>query len=215
MNRRQFLAATGTLGVGTLAGCLSSDLPFVSPAQAFEWHQADEARFVDTRSQSQYDHAHIAGAVFSPAPDGLEENDPAAAWESDTRIVTYCVCPTTLARQRGESLLDDGFSDVHGLDEGFEQWIEDGYPIEGSGVAERLPAHYIQGVSDREHAGEYVWVREPETDQREVSPIEADGTYELELRFVDLTDETLLVVDAPDYTVEGTLAELTTGVVAG
>ncbi|PSP27284.1 hypothetical protein BRC65_06670 [Halobacteriales archaeon QH_2_65_14] len=76
----------------------------------------------------------IAGAVFSPAPDGLPEDDPLDALTEDTRIVTYCPCPHTLSTNRAASLIENGYTDVYALKEGIREWVDRGYPLEGTEV---------------------------------------------------------------------------------
>ena len=198
-----------TLSVG------GQSVPLVPTADAHAWFAEDAARFVDARSREEYDHVRIDGAVHSPAADGLPEDDPTEAWPADERVVTYCVCPHSLAGRRAASLLDDGFAAVYALDEGLQEWIDRGHPTAGEGADASLPTHVVRGRTASTHAGEDVWVREPRTGQRELGTVAADGTFELTLRFVNVTDETHLVLETPAYELETTLAELTSDVVTG
>ncbi len=226
MNRRQLLSTGAAVTITGLAGCLGSDdeyptesfadvsVPLAPLEDVYEWYdEDDETEFVDTRTETEYDAHHIAGAVLSPAEHGLPQDDPVEEWSSETRIVTYCVCPHALAGHRAASLIDDGYENVYALDEGLQAWIDEGYPLEGSEVDQQLPAYDVQGQSDPDHAGEYAWVHEPETGQREPGEIAADGSYELTLHFTGLESDSLLEVDTPDYTRELTLEELTSDVV--
>lgn len=224
MKRRTFIATTGVAALGSVAGCLGDggyrtlsvdgeSVPLAPINDVAEWFENDEARFADARSRAAYDNARIAGAVLSPAPNGLPSEDPAEEWATDTRIVTYCACPHHLSSQRAASLISAGYTDVYALDEGFREWLERDLPVEGASVAAELPAYEIRGRSDPVHAGENVWVREPLSGQREVTPIDTDGSYAMELPFVDVTPETRLELEAPDYTLEATLEELTADVV--
>lgn len=227
MNRRSVLATGATVALGSIAGCLGSDEEYqtysvggqeveLAPTDdVYEWFEDDDASFVDARSRREYDHIHVEDAVFSPAPDGLAQDDPVETWSADTRIVTYCVCPHGLAGQRAASLQDDGYTDVYALEEGLKEWIEREYPVEGAAVERQLPAYDVRGQSDPAHAGENVWVQEPASGQRELSPVQSDGTYELTLHFVDVTPETVLELQAPDYELEATLSELMADVVTG
>ena len=226
MNRRQVLVSGGGLALGTIAGCLGGEeyptetfdgveVPLAPLEDVYEWYEGDETHVVDTQPQSVYDDAHIAGAVRSPAPDGLEDDDPVEAWGADERIITYCVCPHTLAVQRGATLIDEGYEEVYALDEGFNAWREAGYPVDGNGTDDEQPAYEIVGESSPAHAEESVYVREFETGEYlEISPIEDDGSYELLVRG-DLEAETVLEVETPDYTLEAPLSELTSGIVTG
>lgn len=226
MRRRQVLVASGALTLGTVTGCLGGEtyptesyggeeIPLAPLEDVYEWYEADATHVVDTQPQSVYDDAHVAGAVRSPAPDGLEDDDPVTAWDTDERIVTYCVCPHTLAVQRGATLISEGYEEVYALDEGFNAWREAGYPVDGNATDDEQPTYEITGESSPAHAGGYVYVRKPGTaDPLEASPVEDDGSYELLVRG-DFEAETVLEVEAPDYTLEAPLSELTSGVVTG
>ncbi|ELY90616.1 rhodanese [Natrialba hulunbeirensis JCM 10989] len=242
MKRRTLLRATGGAVLGGsvgLAGCLdqfsdseSGDtdshdfpadyetetfdgqtVPFAPLEDVAEWWENDEARFVDARTQVQYDEAHIEGAVFSPSPDGLESADPVAEWDTDTRIVTYCVCPIAQAGQRAATLLDNGYTDVYGLADGFNPWRENGYPVESNDGQASLSTYEIEGETDPADAGEYALAVHPETGQREASRIDADGGYELSLHFVDVPDSSLLELRTPSYELEGTIEEFSSATV--
>lgn len=222
MRRREVLATGAAAVAASVAGCLGDDdyptksfegvdVPLAPLEDVHEWYENDETRFVDTRSAVEYEEYHIAGAVFSPAPDGLDEDDPVEEWATDTRIVTYCACPHTLAGLRGASLIEGGYEEVYALDDGLQAWFDEEYPAEGNAVSSQLPAYEVRGEADPADAGEYVWVREPETGQREPGEIESDGSYELTLHFSELSEDTPLELEAPTYSVEATLAELTEG----
>lgn len=132
MKRRDIiLTGAGVAGL-SFAGCLGGDqADFVSVSDAIEWYDANDTVFVDARGRSDYEELRIAGAILSTYPDGLAEDDPVEDLDEDTRLVTYCVCPHYMAEQRAESLVDDGYSNVYILDEGLQEWIDQGYPTEG------------------------------------------------------------------------------------
>lgn len=226
MNRRTFLVTTGTAAIGGIAGCLAGeseegyemqefqgeDVPLAPIDDVYDWYEEDSTRFVDARGAGQYEAARIEGAVLSSAPDGVQ-NDPVEEWPTDQRIVTYCGCPHHLSGQRAGSLIGDGYESVYALDEGFQEWIDRGYPLEGNEVVGDIPAYDIRGRSDPAYAGQYVWVSDLEREQYEIAPIDEDGGYEMTLHFTGLDDDDLLTVEAPDYTVEAPLSELTESVV--
>ncbi|WP_312910807.1 rhodanese-like domain-containing protein [Natronosalvus caseinilyticus] len=237
MRRRTVLEAVGIASISGLSGCLGSILededspggdattdegyetesqggqtvPLVPLEDAYEWYEADEAEFLDTRGAGQYGASHIEGAHLSTAPDGVED-DPTTEWSEDTRIVTYCGCPHSLAVLRASELLANGFENVYALDEGYNGWTDAGYPIEGES-AESIPTYEIVGRSSPDHEGEYVWLSTLDESQQEISQVEADGSYELLVRFADVDEDTVLSLEAPDYALEATLGELTSGVV--
>ena len=178
----------------------------------YNWYARQEARFADARGEGQYDASHVDGAAWTPAPDG-RENDPVAGWPTDDRIVCYCGCPHHLSSLRASALISAGYEDVYVIDEGFHAWTDQGYPVAGSEVGERASARVIRGRSDASFAGEPVYATHEPTDQREANFVGEDGNYELTLRFRDVTDDSEIRLEAPDYTVVATLAELTAGVV--
>ena len=111
------------------------DVPLVPTDDAYDWYENDEeALFVDTRIEEQFEELRIAGAVFSPAADGLDTDDPVEDVGKDTKIVTYCVCPHTLAGSRGASLMANGYTNVYALDEGLQDWADRGYPLESGAL---------------------------------------------------------------------------------
>ncbi|MFP8953427.1 rhodanese-like domain-containing protein [Natrialbaceae archaeon A-arb3/5] len=184
------------------------DVPLAPLDDVVYWYRRQESRMVDTRGTDQHDAIRITGSVLSSAPDGVT-NDPVEEWSQDDLIVTYCVCPHTLAGQRAATLIDSGYENVYALDEGLQAWINAGYEIEGTEAGQALSTYDISGLSDPEYAGEYVHARTLESDQSEVSAVESDGSYELTLHFADVDSDSLLEIDAPDYTRELTLEEAT------
>lgn len=152
MDRRTYLRAITAIGAAAtagLAGCLGSPeaaneydyetntengiaVPLVPVADAGEWFEDTDTLFVDTRRRTAYEDARVADAVWSPAPDGREEGDPLEDVSTDRQIVTYCVCPHTLATIRGESLIAAGYEHTYALDEGLNGWAEAGLPMAGA-----------------------------------------------------------------------------------
>ncbi|QSX00596.1 rhodanese-like domain-containing protein [Haloterrigena alkaliphila] len=185
-----------------------TEVPLAPIADVFYWYQRREARVADARGSNQYENAHIVGAPLSPAPDGGSD-DPIAEWSTDDRIVTYCGCPHHLSGLRAASLIDNGYEEVYALDDGFQAWIDRGYPLAGSEVSEDRATYRIRGQSDVAYAGEMVMLEQVDVDRREAAPIADDGSYTLQLHYAGSTDSRFRV-EAPDYTVEKTLEELTT-----
>jgi rhodanese-related sulfurtransferase len=231
MQRRTFLAAAGAASVTALAGCSNSssgtsntnnntngyetisvdgfnaDVPLAPMADVHQWFLEDTARFADARSQTAYDASHIQGAVLSPAPDGAA-NDPIADWEKSQRIVTYCGCPHHLSSMRAASLIDSGYTEVFALDEGFYAWQDAGYPLQGAEVDVKPPSYTIRGETDAALAGKNAWAWHEPSGQREAGPIAKDGSFELQLHFLDITETSPIVVETPNYRIERPLGEL-------
>ena len=149
MRRRTFVAGLGGTTLAGLAGCLGDGtdavnghlevggvtVPLVSTTTAVSWYDEDETVYVDARSEAAFEELRIDGAHLSPAPDGLGADDPVGSVGRDERIVTYCVCPHTLAGQRAAALIDDGYESVYALDEGLQSWVEHGAPVAGTATA--------------------------------------------------------------------------------
>lgn len=265
LNRRTFLAATGTTAVAGLAGCLGLtgsgkiegpkkgddlpadqtpmdgyppafdqqpaereidtssygttrqsgvDVPLAPIKDVYYWYARGEARFVDARSSAAFRDAHIYGAVLSPAPNGLGKGDPVANWPKSDRIVAYCACPHHLSSMRASTLIQEGYEEVYVIDEGFREWFANNYPI--AGASNSLPSlQIIEGRTDPAYAGQEAWARHRPSGQREVTDIQEDGSFRLQLSFADVTDASLIAVETPAFTVEAPLGELTAGLVTG
>ncbi|WP_435348462.1 rhodanese-like domain-containing protein [Haloarchaeobius sp. HRN-SO-5] len=223
MQRRRFLASASAVAAGLVAGCLAGGdgktttvngetIRLMPVDTTYEWHQDESARFVDARGITQYERSHITGAVSSPANTAGSSDDPVMDWPTDTRIVCYCGCPHHLSSIRAAHLQQNGYTDVQVIDEGFFEWVDRGYPVTGSASN----AYYeITGRTDPAYAGEMVWVRDVARDQLEAAPIRSDGSYTVHVRFSGLTEESVLSLETPTYTLERPLAALVDGVVTG
>lgn len=194
-----------------------TEVPLVPIDVAYDWYRRREARFADARGSYSYDAAHVLGAVLSPAPNGQDRSDPITAWPKSDRIVTYCGCPHHLSSMRAGTLINAGYENVYALDEGFSEWFQREYPMAGEKVSQRQNlsqqpgVHVIQGRTPRSDAGEAAWARHEPTGQREAGPIAIDGSYELKLKFWDVTPESVVTVKTPSYTISAQLQTLTSG----
>jgi rhodanese-related sulfurtransferase len=110
------------------------NVPLVPTDVAYEWYQNEAVVVGDARAKQYYEWKHIVGAVWSPAVDGQESNDPLEALPTDQRILTYCRCPHHLSSARASALIRDGYEQVYALDKGLDDWEAKGYPIAGEGV---------------------------------------------------------------------------------
>lgn len=182
---------------------------------AYYWYTRGEARFVDARSAPQFEVSHVFGAVLSPAGDGRElPDDPVLEWPKDDRIITYCGCPHHLSSLRAASLQKRGYEAVYALDEGFDTWRNRSYPLAGSDVGRVPPVRVVEGSVPRAYAGRTAWAYHDESSQAEATGIAGDGSYELALRFVDVTAASPVRVRTPAYTLTEPVGRLTGGTVA-
>ena len=190
----------------------TAEVSLVPVEDAYYWYARQEARFVDARSETGYDVSHIFGSVLSPAPDG-RRLDPTADWDRSDRVVTYCHCPHHLSSLRAASLLEAGFENVYAIDEGFQGWLDRNYPLAGADTNRDYTVRTIEGETSRFDAGETAWAFHPETDQVEATEIESDGSYALELKFVQVGEESTIQVETPSYAIQAPLGDLTSGTV--
>lgn len=191
-----------------------TEVPLVPIDVAYYWYVNGEARFVDARGATEYEHSHVLGAVNSPAGDGEDHpDDPVFSWPTDDRIVTYCACPHHLSSLRAASLMNRGYDRVYAIDEGYTEWRERDYPMAGSNPADRPSVATIEGETDPADAGETAWAYAVESDQTEATTIAGDGSYELRLKFVNVTGDTRIRIETPSYTVRAPLSKLVDGTV--
>mgnify|MGYP000017654837 FL=1 len=231
LSRRTVLASAGA-ALGGVTGCLGGgsgsasnldgyetisvdgqSVPLAPIADVHDWYESDRARFADARSQAAYVQSHIEGAVWSPARYGQEQDDPVADWDADTLVVTYCGCPHHLSSMRAAALVDAGYENVGALDDGFWAWQDEGYPVAGGRPDYEPPLRVVEGRTDPSFAGELAWARHDDTGQREVTPIADDGSYALNVRFADVTDDDPVRITTPAYELSAPVAELAAGLV--
>ena len=80
---------------------------------------------LDARLPSEYLHGHISGAVSMPFYSVGEYVD----WfDPDVWVVAYCACPHAESGVAADALKDAGFTKVTVINEGYDAWVEDGYP---------------------------------------------------------------------------------------
>ncbi|AKU09530.1 MULTISPECIES: rhodanese-like domain-containing protein [Haloferax] len=188
------------------------EVPLVPIEDAYYWYARGEARFVDARSETGYEVSHVFGSVLSPAPDG-RTLDPTDDWNEADRVVTYCHCPHHLSSLRAAMLLATGFENVYAIDEGYQAWLDRNYPLAGSDTSRDYTVRTIEGETSRLDAGETAWAFHPQTDQVEATEIESDGSYTLELKFVQVDAQSTIQVETPSYAIQAPLGELTSGTV--
>jgi rhodanese-related sulfurtransferase len=181
------------------------------------WYMRGEARIADARGTKQYKTSHIYGAVLSPASgiSGAPDRDPVENWPKSDRIVCYCGCPHHLSSIRASALMQKGYENVFVIDEGFWAWHKAGYPIRGNDTSYNPMAYIISGITDPKFAGENAWARQLKTGQNEATDILEDGSYTLHLKFADVTPDSFVTIETPEYKVKGTIGELSSRVVSG
>ncbi|RMF16282.1 MAG: rhodanese-like domain-containing protein [Candidatus Dadabacteria bacterium] len=195
-------------------GPRSADVQYISVDFAKAFSERGGALFIDVRGDHVFDMEHIRGAVSMPLQDILNGRLPDVP--KDTLIIAYCGCPHSMSSAAAEYLQKRGFTNVYVLDEGFYEWKERGYPVEGRADADQqLQRMSIVGQAPGLAPGTPVYASEPRTGQLEASEIRDDGTYEMHLPFYGLAagvtievsagDRSAVVPFAPGVTVQVTL----------
>lgn len=190
------------------------EVPLVPIDVAHYWYQRQEARYADARGAGQYESLHITGAAHSPAM-GRGSDDHVAEWPTEDRVVCYCGCPHHLSTMRAADLLSNGHEEVYAIDEGFVPWVRNGYPVTGEDEDEYQLVGTIVGEAPGAGEGSYAWARHVPSEQYEAAPIDAEGNYELHLRFDEVDEQSTIRVETPSYEIEKPLGELVDGVVTG
>jgi rhodanese-related sulfurtransferase len=232
MDRRTALRSLGGALLAGSAGCLGgssggvaafdeyetitvsgTDVPLAPMADVVQWYRNRDLHVADARSREAYRRSHIEEAVWSPAPDGRANDDPAASWDPSSLVVCYCGCPHHLSSMRAASLIDAGYERVAALDEGFWAWKDAGHPVAGARASVEPPLRVVRGRTEPAFAGDAAWARHDPSGQMEATAIADDGSFELHLRFADVGPASPIRVTTPEYEVEESLADLTAGVV--
>jgi 3-mercaptopyruvate sulfurtransferase SseA len=96
----------------------------------------EPVQVVMTLSPWAYNRLHIPGSV------GIERLAKLiSAWERDQELVVYDSNPACPASYRAYYLLESlGFTNVRRFAGGIEEWLEAGYPVEGSLAEEQAYA---------------------------------------------------------------------------
>lgn len=191
----------------------SQVIPMAPIDTVYNWHQRGEARFVDSRSQSQYDSSHILGSVLSPAPSGYGPGDPTKNWPKNDRIVAYCGCPLHLSSLRAASLIGSGFTNVYVLKEGFWEWHDRNLPLSGNTPLIEPPLRLISGATDPSLSGQTIWIRDLEHGQIEAAVIQPNGDFTFETRFSNVFPGTRFSLETPANTIVASLSDLTDGLI--
>ena len=83
---------------------------------------------LDTRTTSEWQKAHIPGAI--PIPYYISEREVSKGLpKDDTWIIAYCGCPHAASDKVIDMLRKKGYQNTAVIDEGFFIWLQSGYPI--------------------------------------------------------------------------------------
>jgi len=99
---------------------------FVSIDEVWEaYSQGKKIIFLDARPPSDYVLHHIEGAISMPFYD---VESCFSLLPKDVWIVAYCACPHNESVYAAEALMDEGFTKVRVLNEGYIEWRQREYP---------------------------------------------------------------------------------------
>ena len=111
----------------------TGDSLVLSAEQAWEFHLAREALFVDARSPQLYTEGHIAGALNVPWQDVDQYLDSFFKKVTDRKaiIIAYCDGEScSLSHELVKMLRDQGYTDLKVLSNGWTLWQQNQLPVE-------------------------------------------------------------------------------------
>jgi len=125
------------LGSARAQGALSvADVPKIECDALYSQMKQDKGLvLLDVRAPSDFNEAHIPGAVSAPFYKLPKE----AVWTKRTRLVLYCAgqgCP--LSTDSARNLIKEGYTDVKVLNGGIREWILREYPVTRAAKAEAV-----------------------------------------------------------------------------
>ena len=92
----------------------------IKPSEAKSMIDAGNVTVVDVRTQSEYEDAHIEGAVLVPL-DTIGDTDIAALPDKDATLIVYCRTGVRSA-QASAALVKLGYTHVYDMDGGITSW---------------------------------------------------------------------------------------------
>ena len=92
----------------------------IKPSEAKSMIDAGNVTVVDVRTQSEYEDAHIEGAVLVPL-DTIGDGDITALPDKDATLIVYCRTGVRSA-QASAALVKLGYTHVYDMDGGITSW---------------------------------------------------------------------------------------------
>lgn len=91
----------------------------------------DGVKFVDSRDMWEYADGHIKGAVSFPEIEFETDHPALQKIKKDEKLVIYCSSSECgLSTKLAIELLKLGYENLFVFEEGWDAWLENGYPIE-------------------------------------------------------------------------------------
>ncbi|MFW6363704.1 MAG: rhodanese-like domain-containing protein [Spirochaeta sp.] len=90
----------------------------------------EDIRLLEVLSEDEFKRLHIAGAEHLNFKRVIQE--AGERFEKDDTIVVYCANKSCTASPTAARKLDSaGFTNVYDYEEGKQDWVDAGYPVEG------------------------------------------------------------------------------------
>ncbi|KQC10314.1 MAG: hypothetical protein APR62_02050 [Smithella sp. SDB] len=107
------------------------EIPTITLSESYDLYMKNKLVFIDARDPFSFEEGHIAGAI-NICPDEAHLHVPSLKVKSDQGFifVTYCdgpQCP--LSKETAHALTLRGISNVNVLLNGWNLWLNAGYPI--------------------------------------------------------------------------------------
>lgn len=134
------------MAAGIGAGAAAELAPgFIDLAAARALHEAAASGgapvfFLDARNESDYEAAHIAGAVWMQSGrlsngDGYEVLEAELGVQPGDTIVIYCTGGDCDASENTKLLLEDVYTNILIMKAGFDEWRAAGLPVQAGAAA--------------------------------------------------------------------------------
>lgn len=109
----------------------TTDSPLISAAELHDALQRQQVLLIDVREPSEYNNAHIPGALLCPLANVKELEPPCS---SNTPVVLYCESGRR-SQMAYEILAQRGFQNLKNLEGGIQRWKQAGYAVRGAANA--------------------------------------------------------------------------------
>lgn len=121
----------------TTGNSLSFEPKAITLSQAYKFYVEGKAKFIDARDKWDFGDGHIQNAVNIPEYN-FEPSSPKVKYlKKDQLYILYCGSDDCELSQRLASELNKlGFKNIYVFLDGYEVWLQNGYPVEMEAVNE-------------------------------------------------------------------------------
>jgi len=111
----------------TVFSDLTRKYKLISPPEAINLINREEAVLIDTRNKAEFNAGHIADAVLIPLPDIKESADKLNKYEGKP-LLFYCKTGTR-SDEACKILSKQGFTNIFALSGGIQSWEDANMPL--------------------------------------------------------------------------------------